>query len=117
MIAGALEDAFRKAVQQFVVFRPDAAKGLQGKLRLAPGVIKISGPSVLVECNQGGIVFGNDLPEPVGHDQFAVGKVSHDLADAPFARRGDEILLLAKDAGQHDREHFGAAAKSFHESR
>jgi hypothetical protein len=59
------------------------------------------------------MVFGQYLAEPVCGNQFAIGEVGDDLADAPLARRNYEILFLPENASQDHGEEFGTAAESF----
>jgi len=51
------------------------------------------GPALLIEGLDDGVVFGEGLAETEAEDQFAVGQVSEDFADTPFAKRGRSIDL------------------------
>jgi hypothetical protein len=81
-------------------------------LGFAAGVVQVARPGVLVEGHQGGVVFGDDLAEAMRAHHFGVGQVSHNLPDAPLAWGGQEILLLAKNAGQDHGQQLRAAAVS-----
>jgi hypothetical protein len=49
----------------------------------------------------------------MGAHHFGVGEVSDNLPDAPLAWGGQEIFLVAKNAGQNHGQQFRAAAVSF----
>ena len=71
------------------------AEGVEGALGGGEIVFAVvSGPAVLVEGCEGGGVGVEDLAEPPGEGDLAVGHVGHDLAEAPFcgAWRGVDLV-------------------------
>ena len=102
VVAGAVEGFLLEAFEQFMVLGADAAEGLEGSIGLAAGVVEVGSPLVLVVGDEGGIVFGDDLAEAVGADHLGVGKMSHNLPDAPFSGGGHEVLFFSEDSGQDD---------------
>ena len=53
-------------------------------------VAQVSGPLLLVERDERGAVFGNDLAHAHADHDFGIGNVAHELFDGPLAGAGDE---------------------------
>ena len=112
MDAHSIERLGRQILQQLVVLGADAAKTFERLRSLAPVIVQLFGPGILIVRFEPGIIFGDHVPEPGGGNDLRIGQMRDDLPDAPFARLGRPVQLRAGGTGDRNRHHFRAAAES-----
>ena len=55
-----------QSLEQLIVFGPNATEAVECLFRLAPRIIQVLCPGILIVGAERRIIFGNDLPEPLG---------------------------------------------------
>src|ERR1019366_2830873 len=98
VVEGFIEILWLQACEKSEIPLPHRREDAQRHARI---VVSVSGRKfVLIERLDHVVIFRQRLAQPEGEDYFAIGEMSHDVTNAPLARRRRKLKFLGTESLQ-----------------